>query len=254
MTGKAIQPSKRPAPARSRTAANRSQEWRRHAVTAERAVTAIRPGDRVFVGSACATPRTLLRALESMATPLAGVQLIHFLTDGACTERDGGSRSAFRHRVFYVGRDMRNLASSGEVDYVPLSLAEVPRLLQSRRLAFDVALVQVSPPNRAGMCSLGVSVDVSRAAVLAARTLIAEINPHMPRTGAHGEVSFDRFEHVVEVDDPVIEYLNDPLGPAAQQIARYVARIIPDGATLQIGLGRVPNEMLRFLEDRRDLG
>jgi len=254
MTGKAIQPSKRPAPARSRAAANRSQEWRRHAVTAERAVTAIRPGDRVFVGSACATPRTLLRALESMATPLAGVQLIHFLTDGACTERDGGSRSAFRHRVFYVGRDMRNLASSGEVDYVPLSLAEVPRLLQSRRLAFDVALVQVSPPNRAGMCSLGVSVDVSRAAVLAARTLIAEINPHMPRTGAHGEVSFDRFEHVVEVDDPVIEYLHDPLGPAAQQIARYVARIIPDGATLQIGLGRVPNEMLRFLEDRRDLG
>ena len=254
MTGRAIKRSRRLAPAPSRATANRAREWRLHAVTAERAVTAIRPGDRVFVGSACATPRTLLGALEAMVTPLAGAQLVHFLTDGAGTERDGRSRSAFRHRVFYVGRDMRKLAPSGEVDYVPLSLTEVPRLLQTRRLAFDVALVQVSPPNREGMCSLGVSVDVSRAAVLAARTVIAEINPHMPRTGAPSEVPFDRFAHVVGVDEPVIEYLHDPLGPAAQQIARYVARIIPDGATLQIGLGRVPNEMLRFLEDRRDLG
>jgi acyl-CoA hydrolase/RimJ/RimL family protein N-acetyltransferase len=254
MTDRAVKPSKRPAVIPSRAAADRAREWRRHAVSAERAVTAIRPGDRVFVGSACATPRTLLRALEAMETPLAGVQLVHFLTDGAGTERDGRRCSAFRHRVFYVGRDMRDLASSGEVDYVPVSLAEVPRMLQSKRLAFDVALVQVSPPNRAGTCSLGVSVDVTRAALLSARTVIAEINPHMPRTGAHSEVPFDRFEHVVAVDDPVIEYLHDPLGSAAQQIARYVARIIPDGATLQIGLGRVPNEMLRFLGDRRDLG
>jgi acyl-CoA hydrolase/RimJ/RimL family protein N-acetyltransferase len=245
---------RRPTVAPKRTADDRILEWRRHAIPAERAVSAIRPGDRVFVGSACATPRTLLRALEAMVTPVAGIQLVHFLTDGATTERDGRRCSAFRHRVFYVGRDMRDLASSGQVDYVPVSMAEVPRLLQSKRLAFDVALVQVSPPNRAGMCSLGVSVDVSRAAVLAARTVIAEINPHMPRTGPHSEVPFGRFAHVVNVDDPVIEYVHDPLGSAAQQIARYVARIIPDGATLQIGLGRVPNEMLRFLGERRDLG
>ena len=101
---------------------------------------------------------------------------------------------------------------------------------------------------------MGVSVDVTRAAVRSARTVIAEINPHMPRTGPESEVSFDRFDQVVAVDDPVIEYLHEPLGPAAEQIARYVARIIGDGATLQIGLGRVPNEMLRFLGDRRDLG
>jgi acyl-CoA hydrolase/RimJ/RimL family protein N-acetyltransferase len=254
MAGKPVKRSTRRTAASKRADGGRVAKWRRHAVTAESAVSAIRPGDRVFVGSACATPRTLLRTLEAMATPVAGIQLVHFLTDGATTERDGRRSSAFRHRVFYVGRDMRDLASSGEVDYVPVSLAEVPRLLQSRRLAFDVALVQVSPPNRAGMCSLGVSVDVSRAAVLAARTAIAEINPHMPRTGPHSEVPFDHFAHVVAVDEPVIEYLHAPLGSAAQQIARYVARIIPDGATLQIGLGRVPNEMLRFLGERRDLG
>src|SRR5262245_54668979 len=149
---------------------------------------------------------------------------------------------------------MQALAGSSLVDYVPISLAEVPRLLESGRLAFDVALVQVSPPDSRGMCSLGVSVDVTRAALVSARRAIAEINPHMPRTGPASEVPLDRLDHIVVVDDPVIEYLHEPLGPTAERIARYVARIIGDGATLQIGLGRVPNEMLRFLADRRDLG
>jgi acyl-CoA hydrolase/RimJ/RimL family protein N-acetyltransferase len=217
-------------------------------------VRAIRPGDRVFVGSACATPRRLLRALEALDPPPAGVQLVHFLTDGATGELDGRPQTSFRHRVFYVGRDMWALAASSLVDYVPISLAEVPRLLESGRLAFDVALVQVSPPDSRGMCSLGVSVDVTRAAVVSARRVIAEINPHMPRTGPASEVALARFDQIVTVDEPVIEYLHEPLGPTAERIARYVARIIDDGATLQIGLGRVPNEMLRFLGERRDLG
>jgi acyl-CoA hydrolase/RimJ/RimL family protein N-acetyltransferase len=233
---------------------NETAEWRGRAVTPEQAVQAIRPGDRVFVGSACATPRGLLRALEALPSPPAGVQLVHFLTDGAAGEMDGRPRSSFRHRVFYVGRDMRSLAAAERVEYVPISLAEVPRLLETGRLAFDVALIQASPPNGDGMCSLGVSVDVTRAAALSARTVIAEITPHMPRTGPESEIPIDRIDHVVPVDVPVIEYVHEPLGPAAERIARYVARIIDDGATLQIGLGRVPNEMLRFLGERRDLG
>jgi len=229
-------------------------DWRSRAVAAEQAVQTIRPGDRVFVGSACATPRRLLRALEALDTPPAGVQLVHFLTDGATRELDGRPQTSFRHRVFYVGRDMQALAASNLVDYVPISLAEVPHLLESGRLAFDVALVQVSPPDSRGTCSLGVSVDVTRAALVSARRAIAEINPHMPRTGPASEVPVDRFDQIVAVDEPVIEYLHEPLGPTAERIARYVARIIDDGATLQIGLGRVPNEMLRFLGERRDLG
>src|SRR5262245_57823874 len=228
--------------------------WRDRAVAPERAVQGIRAGARVFVGSACATPRTLLRALEGLDAPPAGVELVHFLTDGAVAERDGRAVSAFRHSAFYLGRDMLGLSRSEGVGYVPLSLSEVPRLLEHHRLAFDVALVQVSPPDDAGMCSLGVSVDITRAAVLAARRVIAEINPAMPRTGPQSEVPFDRFDEIVAVDAPVIEYLHDPLVPTAERIARYVARIIEDGATLQIGLGRVPNEMLRFLGERRDLG
>lgn len=228
--------------------------WRERAVTPARAVQGIRDGARVFVGSACATPRTLLRALERLDPPPEGVQLVHFLTDGAVDERDGRAVSAFRHSAFYLGRDMLGLSRSAAVDYVPMSLAEVPRLLQHHRLVFDVALVQVSPPDAAGMCSLGVSVDITRAAVLAARYVVAEINPAMPRTGPQSEVPFDRLDEIVAVDAPVIEYLHEPLVPTAERIARYVARIIEDGATLQIGLGRVPNEMLKFLGERRDLG
>jgi acyl-CoA hydrolase/GNAT superfamily N-acetyltransferase len=196
----------------------------------------------------------LLRALDALDPPPAGVQLVHFLTDGATGEGDQGDRNPFRHRAFYVGTDMRKLATSTRVDYVPISLAEVPRLVARGQLVFDTALLQVSPPNRAGMCSLGVSVDISRAAALSARRIIAEVNPHMPRTGAKSEIPVARLDQLVIVDDPVIEYLHEPLGPAAERIARYVARIIGDGATLQIGLGRVPNEMLRFLRERRDLG
>jgi acyl-CoA hydrolase/RimJ/RimL family protein N-acetyltransferase len=228
--------------------------WCERAVAPDRAVRGIRHGDRVFVGSACATPRTLLRALEALASPPAGVQLVHFLTDGAVLESDGHAGSSFRHCAYYLGRDMLRLSLSDGVDYIPMSLSEVPRLLQNHRLTFDVALVQASPPDDAGMCSLGVSVDITRAAVLSARRVIAEINPAMPRTGPQTAVPFDRFDEIVPVDGPIIEYLHEPLGPTAEQIARYVARIIEDGATLQIGLGRVPNEMFRFLGERRDLG
>jgi acyl-CoA hydrolase/RimJ/RimL family protein N-acetyltransferase len=182
------------------------------------------------------------------------VQLVHFLTDGAVSRLGEHATSEFQHRTFYVGRDMLELAPSGRVDYVPISLAEIPRLLASGRLAFDVALVQASPPDDDGACSLGVSVDVTRAAVLSARRVIAEINPNMPRTGPQSEIPVDRFDQIVIADDPVIEYLHEPLGPAAERIARYVARIIDDGATLQIGLGRVPNEMLRFLGGHQHLG
>jgi acyl-CoA hydrolase/RimJ/RimL family protein N-acetyltransferase len=240
---------------RHRTEAAMSEvAWRERAVAPERAVLGIRDGARVFVGSACATPRTLLRALEALDPPPAGVELVHFLTDGAVEERDGRAVSSFRHSAFYLGRDMLGLSRSAGVDYVPMSLAEVPRLLEHHRLVFDVALVQVSPPDAAGMCSLGVSVDITRAAVLAARHVVAEINPAMPRTGPQSEVPFDRLDEIVAVDAPVIEYLHEPLVPTAERIARYVARIIEDGATLQIGLGRVPNEMLKFLGERRDLG
>jgi acyl-CoA hydrolase/RimJ/RimL family protein N-acetyltransferase len=220
-------------------------------LTADQAVTLIRPGQRVFVGSACATPRALLRALEELPVPVPGVTLVHALTDRVGVGEP--PRTAYRHRVFYAGRDVRDLAESGQVEYVPVSLADVPAMFTDGHLPLDVALVQVAPPDEDGTCSLGVSVDITRAAALAATTVIAEINPSMPRTRGDSRIPVDRIDHAIEVDGPVVEYLHDPVTGVAEQIARYVARLVEDRATIQVGLGRVPNEMLRHLDHRRGL-
>ena len=210
----------------------------------------MRPGDKVFVGSACATPRALVRALEDLRRP--GVELVHFLTDRVGTGEP--PQTAYRHRVFYVGADMRDLLGPTRmVEYIPLSLADAPRMFETGQLPLDVAMVQVAPPDADGTCSLGVSVDVTKAAALAARTVIAEINPAMPRTRGDSRIPVDRISSFVPVDTPVVEYLHEPAGEVAEQIARYVARLIEDRSTLQLGLGRVPNQMLAHLTNRRDL-
>ncbi len=226
-------------------------EWRNRIVSPGEAVASIGPGDHVFVGSACATPRRLVEALEHLPRPPAGVVLVHFLTDRI----DVGDppATAYRHRAFYAGSDVRELLGTGLVEYVPVSLPEVPRLLRSGRLRLDVALVQVAPPDPDGTCSLGISVDVTKAAALAARTVIAEVNPAMPRTRGDSRIPADRIHRFVEVDTPVVEYVHAPAEDVAEQIARYVARLVDDGATLQVGLGRVPNRMLAHLTNRRDL-
>jgi acyl-CoA hydrolase/GNAT superfamily N-acetyltransferase len=226
-------------------------EWRNRIVPASEAVAAIRPGDHVFVGSACATPRRLVEALEQLARPPAGVVLVHFLTDRI--DVGDPATTAYRHRALYVGSDVRELLGTGLVEYVPVSLPEIPRLLRTGRLRLDAALVQVAPPDPDGTCSLGISVDVTKTAALAAKTVIAEVNPAMPRTRGDSRIPADRIHRFVEVDTPVVEYVHPPAEGVAEQIARYVARLVDDGATLQVGLGRVPNRMLAYLTNRRDL-
>ena len=218
-------------------------------MTAAQAVELVRPGDRVWVGSACGTPRALLAALNDLPVPLPGVRLVHFLANGVTV--DGVAR--YPQEVLFVGSELRGLTRSGQVDYVPVSLSEVPSLVARGQYRVDVALVQVAPPDEQGMCSLGVTVDVTLAAALHARTVLAEVNPAMPRTGPATEIPVERIAAFVEVPGPVAEYRHEPVGAAAEAIALYVARLVPDGATLQIGLGRVPNEMLRHLSGRRDL-
>jgi acyl-CoA hydrolase/RimJ/RimL family protein N-acetyltransferase len=219
-------------------------------LTAAQAVELIRPGDRVWVGSACGSPRTTLAALNDLPVPLPGVRLVHFLATGI-THR---GRTRYPQEVFFVGSELRGQTEGGLVDYVPVSLPEIPSLIARGQHRVDVALVQVAPPDEHGMCSLGVSVDVTLAAALRARTVIAELNPSMPRTGTTTGLPVDRIDAFVEVEPELAEYRHPPvLGDAAESIALYVARLVPDGATLQIGLGRVPNAMLRHLSGRRDL-
>ncbi len=224
-----------------------SSDWGDRQMSAARAVAIVRNGDKVFVGGGCATPHALVDALEHLGRP--GVTLVHSLTSGSGASSD----SSYRHRVFYVGTAERALVASGQLEYVPLSMAEMPRLFAEGQLPLDVALVQVAPPDPDGTCSLGISVDVTKAAVLAARTVIAEVNPAMPRTAGESRIPVQRIASFVPVDTPLTEYVHEPTGEVAERIARYAARLIEDRCTLQIGLGRVPNGMLRHLNNRRGL-
>jgi acyl-CoA hydrolase len=225
-------------------------------ITAEQAARRVRPGQHVFVGTASATPRTLLRALEALPNPPADVELIHFLTDGALALGDDGQvATRYRHRMFFVGAEGRAAVRQGVADYVPVPIARVPELMRNGRIRVDVALVQVTPPDAFGFVSLGVSVDVVAAAIESAGLVIAEVNPAMPWTLGDATVHLDAIDHVVDVPAELPEYRQPPVDDeVVHQIARYIAGTIDDGSTLQIGMGRIPQEALRYLDDRRDLG
>jgi acyl-CoA hydrolase/RimJ/RimL family protein N-acetyltransferase len=223
-------------------------------MSAEQALVAIRPGSRVFLGTGCAAPRGLVAKLEGMIPGPADLEFVSFVTTSCLPAEGGVSTTRYRHRTFFVGSDVRGLACSDRLDYVPICLEEVPELLATGRLPIDVALLQVSSPDTRGFVSLGVSVDLAPAVLAVARHVIAEVNPAMPRTHGESLVHLDRFDALVSVDTPVTEYRHPPTGETAEMVARYIAAIIDDGSTLQIGLGRVPNEALRYLKDRRDLG
>lgn len=218
------------------------------------AVAMVRAGDQIYLGTGCATPRTLARALELHKGNLANITLFHFLTDGALPHDRETARTHFQHRCFFVGTDVRAAVKQRQADYIPISIAQVPKLIESGRLTTDIAFIQVSPPDKHGYVSLGVSVDITRAVALAAKTVIAELNPHMPRTLGDSFLHLDQIDCFVPVDEPIIEYTHPPVDAVAQQIARYAARIIDNNSTLQIGLGRIPNEMIKHLVDRQNLG
>jgi acyl-CoA hydrolase/RimJ/RimL family protein N-acetyltransferase len=224
--------------------------------TADRAVLAVKEGHRVFVGTACATPKTLVSALESVPRPPADVELVHFITTAAIPhDSEGRATTRYRHRTFFVGSDVRAAVNQGMADYVPIQISSVPELMERGSLPIDVAMIQVSLPDAFGYVSLGVSVDIIPAAVAAAKWVIAEINPAMPRTQGDTTIHMRDIDVIVPVSLPVTEYIHVPVTETVvQQIARYIAGIIDDGSTLQIGLGRIPNEALRYLSQRRDLG
>ena len=148
-------------------------------VSAERALAAIRAGSRIYVGTGCAAPRGLLAKLEAMVPGPPDLEFVSFVTTSALPQVEGATRTRYRHRAFFVGSEARGLAGSGQLDYVPISLEEVPELLSTGRLPIDVALLQVSPPDARGFVSLGVSVDLAPAVLSVARSVIAEVNPAM---------------------------------------------------------------------------
>ncbi len=223
-------------------------------VTAEEAVNVVHSRDRVFVHSVAAAPQRLLFALTERWRELQGVEMIHLHTEGAAPYTDAAYARSFHTNALFVGPNVRSAVAEGQADYVPIFLSEVPNLFRSGAMPLDVALVQVSPPDRHGFCSLGVSVDASRAAVQAARRVVAQINPNMPRTHGDGLLHVSNIDLAVEVDDPIPEVPPSPLTPEARAIGIHCAALIEDGATLQMGIGAIPDGVLAALGDHRDLG
>lgn len=223
-------------------------------VTAAQAVSGIRSGSRVFIHSASAAPQVLLQALAERANELRDVELVHLHIEGKAPYTYPEYRGSFKDNSLFVGSNLREAVQEGWADYVPVFLSEVPNLFRRRTLPLDAALLQVSPPDKNGYCTLGVSVDASLAAAQMARLRIAEINPRMPRTHGDGAIHISQFNHVVEVDYPLPSlHLPDPT-ETELQIGRYVAELVDDGSTLQMGIGTIPNAALQAMVHHKGLG
>jgi acyl-CoA hydrolase/RimJ/RimL family protein N-acetyltransferase len=221
---------------------------------AGRAVKAVGRGQRVFVGSACAEPRGLVAALLDRADDLHDVQLLHFVTLDTAEFADRRFDRRFRHNVFFIGRSTREAVGSAQADYTPVFMHQIPSLFKSRQVDLDVALIQVSPPDEHGFVSLGIGVDVSRAATENAAHVIAQVNRHMPRTFGNTFLHVRQVDAFVELDEELMAFPYPPLDQVGQTIAENVAGLINDGDTLHIGYGHIPYGVLSELGDKRDLG
>ncbi|HLF56280.1 MAG TPA: acetyl-CoA hydrolase/transferase C-terminal domain-containing protein [Thermoanaerobaculia bacterium] len=223
-------------------------------VPAAEAVSYVRSGDRVFVHTAAATPTLLVEALAARAGELTEVEIVHLHTEGPAPYAAPGMERSFRVRCLFIGPNLRAAVEEGRADYVPVFLSDVPGLFRQGILPLDVALVQVSPPDKHGYCSLGVSVDGSRAAVESARRVVALVNPQMPRSHGDSLVHVTRFAATVAHDTPLPEHPRPRLSAAERAIGRHIAAIVDDGATLQMGIGAIPDAVLAALKDHKRLG
>ena len=225
-------------------------------VTAEEALRVVKSGDRVYLHTGAALPRHLIDALVARAPELRVVEIIGMLAVGdeeAPFARPELAKS-FRVNALFVSDNVRRAVQEGRADYLPVFLSDVPKLFRGGLLPLDVAMVSVSPPDRHGFCSLGVSVDCARAAVQSARTVIAQVNRNMPRSHGDGLIHVDAIDFMVEVDEPLYETKPEPLSDVSRAIGRHCAELVDDGATLQIGVGAIPDATLAALSSHHRLG
>jgi 4-hydroxybutyrate CoA-transferase len=223
-------------------------------VSAAQAMAGIRSGDQVYVQCAAAAPSVLLDALVARAPELEGVGVIHLHIEGPGPHLAPDMAKHFRHRALFIGPNARAAVNEGRADYVPVFLSDVPRLFASGALPLDAVLVNVTPPDRHGFCSLGSSVEAMHAAIQAAKKVIVQFNSSIPRTLGESFVHVSDIDLAVEVDVPPYEYLMGAIGDVERKVGEYVAELVPDGATLQLGIGAIPAATAVALRGRRDLG
>ncbi|WP_347358704.1 acetyl-CoA hydrolase/transferase C-terminal domain-containing protein [Bdellovibrio sp.] len=223
-------------------------------VSADEALRDVQSGQHVFIHTAAATPQQLVKALVRRAPELENVKIYAIHTEGDCSYALPGYEKSFEVHSFFNGANLRKARPNINSSFVPIFLSEVPQLFYRGIVPLDVALIQVSPPDRHGMCSLGPSVDVSIAAVRTAKKIIAQVNPRMPRTFGESQFEFNKIDCVVQVDEELHVVAPANPGDIELQIGRNVASLIEDGATLQMGIGAIPDATLRSLHGHRDLG
>ncbi|HZX59717.1 MAG TPA: acetyl-CoA hydrolase/transferase C-terminal domain-containing protein [Mucilaginibacter sp.] len=224
-------------------------------ITAEDAVEIVKPGDRVFIHGSAATPVCLVKALQNRHAELYDVELVSITTLGDVNFDRPEHRRAFYFNSLFVSAATRKVANSEDGDYVPIFLSQIPQLFRRGILPIDVALVQVSPPDAHGYCSLGTSVDITRAAVETAKYVIAQVNPLMPRTHGQGFIHIGKINAMVwhESALPEVNYSLD-VNDIVEKIGYNVASLVEDGATLQLGIGSIPDQVLKNLSNHKNLG
>jgi acetyl-CoA hydrolase len=225
-----------------------------HYCTAAEAVQAIQSGDRVYVHGASAYPQALIWAMVERASELRGVEIVHLHTNGDAPYVEPRYAESFHHRALFVGPNVRQAVLEGRATYVPIFLSDIPQLIRSGRLPVEVVLLHLSPPDQHGYCSLGTSVDCIMEAAAAAPVRIAQINPHMPRTLGDSFIHINQLTHIVQVEEPLTEFRTRPPTETQLAIGDYLCDLIPDGATLQTGIGGIPDAVLSSLRNHRDLG
>ncbi|MCL6481337.1 MAG: 4-hydroxybutyrate CoA-transferase [Firmicutes bacterium] len=222
--------------------------------TAVQALRCVESGSRVYIHPGCAEPEVLAEALIERAPFVRDVEIVHLLTLGKAPYVQPEMAGHFRHNAMFIGANVREAVNSGRADYTPIYLSEVEGLFESGQMPLDVALIQVSPPDAHGFCSFGVGVDTTMTAARCARHVIAQVNDQMPRTYGDSFLHVDQIDAVVEVSRPLCELPREPITDLHRAIARNVASLIDDGATLQLGIGGIPDAVLLELENHKDLG
>lgn len=233
---------------------NWKEKYAEMITTVDDAVAHVQPGQRVFIGTGCAQPLELVQALVKRSKDLVDTEIIHLLTQGDAPYAERELAAHFSVNSFFISQNVREIIQEGLGGYTPIFLSDIPRLFSSGQLPLDVALIQCAPPDDKGMCSLGISVDIVKSAAENARVVIALINSQMPRTLGNSFLHVYDFDFLVPVDRPLIELPPPELTPVTRDIGEYVAGLIEDGATIELGIGRIPQSVLEFLKNRKDIG
>ncbi len=223
-------------------------------ISAEEAVVLIKNYERVFIHGGCATPQRLVNALVNRHEELSGVELTHLHTEGEAAYSNPAYSKAFRVNAFFIGKNVRAHVNETNVQYIPMFLSEIPLFIRSGKFPIDTALIQVSPPDAHGFCSLGISVDIVRAACEVAGKIIALVNPNMPRSLGDSFIHHSKITVAVYAEDAIHECGSSAMSETEIAIGKNVAALVEDGACLQMGIGGIPNAVLQFLTNHKNLG